>query len=78
VQWQRWRTCAAAEAEEDDGWREVGRNGGGGGGTVVRRRRRNSFAIRLWRMEMEDGWGCSFFLFLVGLDILFRIYLDKS
>jgi hypothetical protein len=58
----------AAEAEDDDGWQEVGRSGGGGGVTVVQQRRRNSFAIRSWRMEVEDGQGCSVFLFLARLN----------
>ncbi len=79
MQWQRQRTCAAAEAEDNDGWGEAGRSGGGGGATAVRWRRRNSFTIRPWRMEVEDGRGgpgpagCSFlFLFLAGLNPTFN------
>jgi hypothetical protein len=56
----------AAEAEDNGGWQEAGRSGGGRGETVVRHQRRNSFAIRPWRMELEDGQGgagCSFFWF---------------
>jgi hypothetical protein len=45
----RRRTCAAAEAKEDNSWRKA-RCGGGGGGakTVVQQQRRNSFAIKSW------------------------------
>jgi hypothetical protein len=74
VQWQRRRTCAAAEAEDDDGWQEAGRSGGGRGATVVRLQRRNSFVIRPWRMEVEDGQSGQagviiIFLFLAGLNL---------
>ncbi len=47
-------SCAAAEAEDNDGWQEAGRGGGGGGATVMQRRRRYSFTIRSWMMEVED------------------------
>ncbi len=80
VQWQRWRTCAAAEVEDDNGWREAGHSGGGGGATVARRRRRNSFTIRPLRMEEDDrrggtGWGIHFFLFLEGMNPTFNTTL---
>jgi hypothetical protein len=58
VRWQRWRTCVAAEVEDNDGWQEVGCGIGGGGAAVVRQRRRNRFAKRPWKMEVEEGWGC--------------------
>jgi hypothetical protein len=48
--------CVMAEAEDDDGLQEVGHGGGGRGATVVQRQRRNSFAMRSWRMEVEDRW----------------------
>ncbi len=50
--------CAAAEVEDNDDWQEVGWGGVGGGATVVRLWRRHSFAIRSWKMEVEDGRGC--------------------
>jgi hypothetical protein len=78
VRWQRRRTCAGAEVEEDNGWQEAGHGGGGRGVTVVRRRRRNSFAIGPWRMEVEDGRGCSFFSFLGEVESYLQSYLDKS
>jgi hypothetical protein len=50
----------------------LARGGGHGnegrGTTIVLQQRRNSFVIRPWRMEVEAGGGCSFFLFLVGLN----------
>ncbi len=46
VRWQRWRTCATAEAEDDNGWQEAGCSGGGKGATVVRQQTRNSFTIK--------------------------------
>jgi hypothetical protein len=49
--------CAAAEAEDSNGWQEAGHSGGGGRATVVQRQRRNGFAIRPCRMEVEDGQG---------------------
>ncbi len=52
----------AAEAEDNDGWREAVHGGGGGGVTVVRRR-------RLQDKVMEDGggrWGEVFIIFSSG------------
>jgi hypothetical protein len=57
VQWQRWRMYAAAEAEDDDCWQEVGHSGRGRGATVVWQQRRNSFTIRPWRMDVDNGRG---------------------
>jgi hypothetical protein len=57
-----------AEADNNDGWQEAGRSGGDRGAAVVRRQKRNSFGIRSWRIEVEDGWGCSFFLFMARLN----------
>ncbi len=54
--------CAAAEAEDDNGWREVGHGGGARGVTVVQQLMKNSFTIRSWRMEVEDRQWCSLFL----------------
>jgi hypothetical protein len=75
VQRQRPRACAVAEAEDSDGWQEVGRSGGGRGATVVRRQRRNS-AIEDG-VEVEDGRGgvvrgVPFFLFLAELNPTFN------
>ncbi len=55
----------AAEAKEDNGWREAGHCGGGGRATVVQRQRRNSTMED--RVEVEDrlggaGWVVHFFL----------------
>ncbi len=71
--WWQWQNTTinkfvVAETEDDSSWWEAGSSGGGGGATVVWQWRRNCFAIRSWRMEMEDGRGCSFFLFLARLN----------
>ncbi len=50
--------CAVSEAEDVCGGRGGGRPrlvSGDGGATVVRWWKRNSFVIRPWRMEVEDG-----------------------
>jgi hypothetical protein len=78
-QWQRQRTCAAAEAEDNNSWQEVGCSGGGRGATVMRQRRRNSFKIRPWRMEVDEGWGGArqgvhFFSFLGGDESYLQSY----
>jgi hypothetical protein len=52
---------AAAEAEDKDSWQEARCGGVSRGATAVQRWRRNSFAIRSWRMEVEDKWGCIYF-----------------
>jgi hypothetical protein len=74
--------CVAAEAEDDDGWQEAGHSGGGRGATVVQWRRRNSFAIRSWRMEVEDGQGGQagvfiIFSFLGGVESYLESYLSN-
>ncbi len=70
--------CAAVEAEDEDGWEEAGHGGGGGWAAVVRWWRRNSFAIRSWRMNVKDGWGCFHFLFLGGVKSYLESFLDKT
>jgi hypothetical protein len=57
----RINKCVVAEAEDNNGWQEAGHGSGEGGATLVWQWRRNSFAIRSWRMEVEDGQGSSFF-----------------
>jgi hypothetical protein len=71
--------CEVAEAEDEDGWQEAGCGGGGRGATVVQRQRKNSFAIRSWRMEVEDGQqGCIIFFFLGGVECYLKSYLNES
>jgi hypothetical protein len=65
----------AAEVEDGDGWREVGRSGGGGGATVVPRQ-------MLLNKVMEDGGGrragVFIFSFLGRVESYLKSYLDES
>jgi hypothetical protein len=79
VRRQRRRTYAAAEAEDNDGWRSAGHGSRGAGATVVRRWRRNSSAIK----AMEDGGrrlaaGVFSFSILSRVESYLKSYLDKS
>jgi hypothetical protein len=79
MQRQRWRTCAAAEVEDKDGWQDTGRSGGGRGVTVVWQQRRNSFAVK----AMEDGGRrraarVFVFSFLGKVESYLESYLDES
>ncbi len=71
----------AAEAEDDNGWQEVGCSGGGGVATVVRRQRRNSAVED--GVEVEDGQGGAgqgvhVFSFLGGVESYLQPYPLQS
>ncbi len=75
------QTCSSrgrgGQAEDDNGWQEVGCDGGGRGATVVRLQRRNSFAIRSWMIKVEAGRVCWFF-FLGRVEFYLESYVDES
>ncbi len=70
--WQQWQKKQQSTNEWRQRWKMV--MAGERWGAVVEAEERllcrgKCFSIRSWRMEVEDGRGCSFFLFLAGLNL---------